>query len=189
MTRKCFLSLFTVILLLLSSSLAWGQEGDYPKVEVFGGFSWLEVDVEGGEDERFYGWQSSISGNVHENIGFVFDGGGRYKSVLDITTQIYEFLAGPRYMMRMDEGTVFVHALAGLNYARVSGLGTFLLPGVGNTLSDTAFAVGFGGGADINVGDWGAFRMVQMDYIGNRFADEWNWNFRAGMGFVFKFGY
>ena len=55
MTRKCFLSLFTVILLLLSSS-ALGQDGDYPKVEVFGGFSWLEIDVEGGEDERFNGW-------------------------------------------------------------------------------------------------------------------------------------
>ena len=47
MTRKCFLSLFTVILLLLLSS-ALGQDGDYPKVEVFGGFSWLEIDVEGG---------------------------------------------------------------------------------------------------------------------------------------------
>jgi len=187
--RKCFLSLFTLMLLLLSSS-ALGQDDDYPKVEVFGGGSWLEVDADGGEDVRFYGWQASISGNFHENIGLVFDVGGRYKSVLDITTQLYEFLVGPRFTMRIDEGTVFAHALVGLNQARVAGLpALFQLPGVGDTLSETAFAVGFGGGADINVTDWGAFRIAQIDYIGNRFADEWNWSFRAGIGFVFKFGY
>jgi hypothetical protein len=52
--KFCFITLFTVILLLLSSS-AWGQDEDYPKVEVFGGFSWVEIDVEGGEDERLNG--------------------------------------------------------------------------------------------------------------------------------------
>lgn len=180
MASKYFLSLFIGIL-LLSSSLAWGQEADYPKTEVFGGFSWLEIDVEGSEDVRYYGWQASISQNFHENIGLVFDVGGRYKSPSDISSQFYEFLAGPRFMARIDEGTVFVHLLAGLDHARLSGLG--------DVLSETVFAIGFGGGADISVGDWGAFRMVQMDYIADRFADQWNWNFRAGIGFVFKLGY
>jgi hypothetical protein len=178
MTRKCFLSLFTVILLLLSSS-ALGQDGDYPKVEAFGGFSWIEIDGVGGEDERFNGWQASISGNFHENIGIVFDAGGRYKSGI----QSYEFLVGPRFTLRIEDGAVFVHALAGLNHARISGLG--------DTLSDTAFAMGFGGGVDIHIGDWGALRMMQVDYIGTRISglDEWDWNYRVGIGFVFKFGY
>jgi len=182
MTRKCFLSLFTLTLLLLPSS-ALGQDGDYPKVEAFGGFSWIEIDGVGGEDERFNGWQASISGNFHENIGIVFDAGGRYKSFGDISTQSYEFLVGPRFTMRIEDGALFVHALAGLNHARISGLG--------DTLSDTAFAMGFGGGIDINVGDWGAIRMMQVDYIGTRISglDEWDWNYRVGIGFVFKFGY
>ncbi len=180
MTSKCFFSLFTGILLLLSSS-ALGQ--DYPKVEVFGGFSTVDIDAESGEDVRFYGWQASISGNVHKNIGLVFDVGGRYKSFLDITTQSYEFLVGPRFTMRIEDGALFVHALAGLNHARISGLG--------DTLSDTAFAMGFGGGVDISVGDWGAIRILQVDYIGTRISglDEWDWNYRVGIGFVFKFGY
>jgi len=185
---KCFLRLFTLTLLLLSSS-ALGQDGDYPKVEVFGGFSWLQVDVVGAGDERFNGWQASISGNFHENIGIVVDVGGQYKSVLGIGIQLYEYLVGPRFTFRIDEGALFAHALVGLNQARVSGLGIFPLPGVGDTLSETAFAVGFGGGADVNVGDWGAFRLVQIDYIADRLSDEWNWNYRAGIGFVFKFGY
>jgi hypothetical protein len=182
LTSKYFLSLFTLILLLLSSS-AWGQDGDYPRVEVFGGFSWIEIDVEGGEDERFNGWQASISGNFNENIGIVVDAGGRYRSFVDITTQSYEFLVGPRFTMRIEDGSLFVHALAGLNHARISGLG--------DTLSDTAFAMGFGGGVDISVGDWGAIRMLQVDYIGTRISglDEWDWNLRTGIGFVFKFGY
>jgi len=96
MTRKYFLSLFTLTLLLLSSS-ALGQDGDYPKVEAFGGFSWIEIDGVGGEDERFNGWQASISGNFHENIGIVVDVGGRYRSFVDFTTQSYEFLVGPRF--------------------------------------------------------------------------------------------
>jgi len=164
---------------------------DYPKVEVFGGFSTVDIDAEGGEDVRFYGWQASISGNVHKNIGLVFDVSGRYKSFLDIEVQFYEFLVGPRFTQRIDRGMVFVHALAGFEYVRVSGLGTSPLLGFGDTLSDTAFAIGLGGGADINIGDWGAFRMVQIDYIGNRVSglDEWNWDYRAGIGFVFKFGY
>jgi len=179
---KYFLTLFTVTLLLLSSS-ALGQDGDYPKVEAFGGFSWIEIDGEGGEDERFNGWQASISGNFHENIGIVFDAGGRYSSFLDITAQLYEFLAGPRFTMRIEDGALFVHALGGFKYARISGFGP--------TISDTVFAIGFGGGIDISVGDWGAIRMLQVDYIGNHLegVDEWEWNYRVGIGFVFKFGY
>jgi len=182
MTRKYFLRLFTLTLLLLSSS-ALGQDGDYPRVEAFGGFSWIEIDGEGDEDASVNGWQASISRNFHEHIGLVFDAGGRYKSFLDITTQLYEFLAGPRFTMRIEDGALFVHALAGLKYGRISGLG--------DTLSDTAFAIGFGGGIDISVGDWGAIRMLQVDYIGNRVSglDEWDWNLRTGIGFVFKFGY
>jgi len=183
MTRKCFLSLFTLILLLLSSS-ALGQDGDYPKVEVFGGFSLLE-NIDDDNDETFYGWQASISLNFHENIGIVVDAGGQYQSGI----QLYEFLVGPRITLRTGSGSLFGHALAGLNYARVSGLGIFPIPGVGDTISDTVFAIGFGGGADINVGDW-TIRMLQVDGIGNRVSglDEWSWNYRLGMGLVFKFG-
>ena len=39
------------IVLLLLAVPVWGQDGDYPRVEVFGGYSYVEIDVEGGEDE------------------------------------------------------------------------------------------------------------------------------------------
>ena len=173
MASKYFLTLFTLILLLLSSS-ALSQDGDYPKVEVFGGFSLLE-NVDDDNDETFYGWQASIIRNFHENIGIVVDVGGQYQSGI----QLYELLVGPRITLRTDSGSLFGHALAGLKYGRISGLD--------DTISDTAFAIGFGVGADVNIGDW-TIRMLQIDGIANRFSDEWSWDYRLGMGLVFKFG-
>ncbi len=73
MTAKTFISLFTAILLLSSS--AWGQDGDYPKTEFFGGFSYLNADlnVDFGRRHNLFGWQVSISDNFHENVGLVVE--------------------------------------------------------------------------------------------------------------------
>ncbi len=170
MTRKCFLSLFTVILLLLSSS-ALGQ--DYPRMEVFGGFSYFSADA--GTRESFYGWQASISANFQENIGFTLDSGGQYNTTLGITLQAYEFLLGPRYIMRGERFTGFAHALFGLEHARAGGF------------SDTAFAMGFGGGVDVNVSDRIAIRAFQFDYIPVTSSGVWTHDARVGAGVVFKF--
>jgi opacity protein-like surface antigen len=172
MTRKYFLSLFTVILLLLSSS-ALGQDGDYPKVEVFGGFSYFSADA--GTRESFFGWQASISANFHENIGFTLDSGGQYDTNFGITLEAYEFLLGPRYIIRGERFTGFAHALIGLEHAHAGGF------------SDTAFAMGFGGGVDVNASDRIAIRAFQLDYIPVRSSGVWTHDARVGAGVVFRF--
>ncbi len=171
MTRKCFLSLFTVILLLLSSS-ALGQDGDYPKVEVFGGFSYLSADL--GTRENFFGFQGSVSGNVKENIGIVVDVGGQYKSVLGIGISYYEFLLGPRFMVRSERVTGFVHALFGHRYV-------FALSDI-----DSAFALGFGGGMDVSASDSIGIRLFQFDYMPNHSPSIWRHDVRFGSGIVYK---
>ena len=178
MTSKYFLSLFTVILLLLSSS-ALGQDGDYPEVEVFGGFSYLNSNPgTANQREDFFGWQASISANFHENFGFTFDSGGQYRTArAGFTVQNYEFLLGPRYIVRGGRFTGFAHALIGLEYVRFSG-------GFG----DTAFAMGFGGGVDVNASDRIAIRAFQLDYMPARFSSlRWNHDARVGAGVVFRF--
>ncbi len=174
MASKYFLTLFTVTLLLLSSS-ALGQDGDYPRVEVFGGFSYFSADA--GTRESFFGWQASISANFHENIGFTLDSGGQYDTNFGITLEAYEFLLGPRYIIRGERFTGFAHALIGLEYVRFSG-------GFG----DTAFAMGFGGGVDVNASDRIAIRAFQLDYMPARFSSlRWNHDARVGAGVVFRF--
>ena len=70
---------FGAIALLLFSVPGFAQEYSYPKVEVFGGFSITSMGfptldpttlLPTTSRENFYGWQSSIDGNVsrHPNI-------------------------------------------------------------------------------------------------------------------------
>ena len=164
------LLLISTVLLLLTVP-AWGQ--DYPRMEVFGGFSYFSADA--GTRESFFGWQASISANFHENIGFTLDSGGQYNTTLGITLQAYEFLLGPRYIMRGERFTGFAHALFGLEHARAGGF------------SDTAFAMGFGGGVDVNVSDRIAIRAFQLDYIPVTSSGVWTHDARVGAGVVFKF--
>jgi len=171
MTRKCFLSLFTVILLLLSSS-ALGQYGDNPKTEFFGGFSYLNADLI--TRQNLFGWQVSISGNVKENIAIVVDAGGQYKSVSGIGVSYYELLLGPRFMVRGERVTAFVHALAG-------GRSVFVLSDI-----DSAFALGFGGGMDVSASDSIGIRVFQFDYIPSHSRGMWRHDVRFGSGIVFK---
>ncbi len=171
---KYFLTLFTLILLLLSSS-ALGQDGDYPKIEVFGGFSYLSADL--GTRENFFGWQVSLSGNVKENIAIVVDAGGQYKSVSGIGLSYYEFLLGPRFMVRGERVTGFVHALAG-------GRSVFVPSDI-----DSAFALGLGGGMDVSVSDSIGIRVFQFDYMPSHSRGMWSHDARFGSGIVFKWTY
>jgi len=172
MTSKCFFNLFTLILLLLSSS-ALGQV--YPRMEVFGGFSYLNADL--GTRENFFGWQVSLSGNVKENIAIVVDAGGQYKSVSGIGLSYYEFLLGPRFMVRGERVTGFVHALAG-------GRSIFVPSDI-----DSAFALGLGGGMDVSVSDSIGIRVFQFDYMPSHSRGMWSHDARFGSGIVFKWTY
>jgi len=206
MTRKCFLSLFTLILLLLSSS-ALGQ--DYPKTEFFGGFSYRNADA--GTRENFFGWQASISDNFHENIALVVDVGGQYKSFpfpgsIDLTVQSYKFLIGPRFTARGERVTGFVHALFGYRYVRLDQPEEPPDPGFDPTLEELleivervleiapainrdAFVLGFGGGMDVSASDSIGIRVFQLDYMPTRSLGMWSHDVRFSSGIVFKWSY
>src|ERR1044071_827814 len=94
--------------LLLMSAPSWAQE--VPKAEVFGGFSLSSVGTSGvtpSTRTSFYGWQSSLNGNVNRNLGIVADLGGQYKSIAGISMNNYQFLFGPQISARMEKVTPF----------------------------------------------------------------------------------
>ncbi len=161
-------------LVVLMSCPAWAQN-DYPKAEIFGGFSWLSTG--NGTRENDYGWQASVTGNFHKNVGFTADFAGQYDSAAGTTFQAYQYLLGPRLTSRGARVTGFAHALAGGITLRGGGQ------------SETGFAMGLGGGVDINANDRIAIRVFQLDYLPVRFQGEWfKENFRVAAGIVFKFG-
>jgi len=162
------------LLLVLTALLAVpaiGQDG-YPKAEVFGGFSYLNVDAMGTR-ENALGFQASVAGNFHKNVGIVGDFGGQYKSVEGTTVHAYEYLFGPRFNYRTEKANVFVHGLFG--GATIGGGGA----------SENGFAMGMGGGVDVKVSDHVAFRVMQVDYLPTHILGAWQHHFRLGVGIVF----
>ena len=148
-------------------------QSDYPKAEVFGGFSIFSVGD--GERDQLYGFQASVAGNFHKSVGLVADFGGQYRTFDSTKVHAYEYIFGPRFSMRSDKATVFAEALFG--GVTVGGGG----------FSDSGFLMGFGGGVDVNAGKRLAVRVVQFDWLADHVGGEWSWSeFRVGFGIVFR---
>mgnify|MGYP001106952547 CR=1 FL=1 len=163
-----------LVLTALLAVPAMGQD-EYPKAEIFGGFSYLNVDT-GDTRENTLGFQASVAGNFHKNIGIVGDFGGQYKTIEGVTGHAYEFLFGPRFNYRTEKANVFVHGLFGGVTIGAAGE------------SENGFAMGIGGGVDVKVSDHVAFRVMQVDYIPSHIAEFWQHNLRLGVGIVFTSG-
>ena len=171
--RKSIWVLLVGITFLVGQN-AWAQ---YPKWEGFGGFSILSAGE--GDRVQIYGWQASVTENVHKNIGAVADFGGQYTTPkgANFTVKHVNYLFGPQFSVRSDRASVFTHALLGGLY--VSGGG----------VSNNRFAIGVGGGVDVNVNDLLAIRAFQFDWLPDRFNGDWSKSvFRVGFGFVLKGG-
>jgi opacity protein-like surface antigen len=167
--------LLLVLAALLAVPAIMGQD-EYPKAEIFGGFSYMNFDSGGGERYNALGWQASAAGNFHKNVGIVGDLGGQYKSIEGTTVWVYEYLFGPRFYYRTEKSTVFAHTLFG--GATAGGGGE----------SETAFAMGYGAGVDVKISDRVAFRVMQVDYVPMHKWGEWFNSFRLGVGIVFTSG-
>ena len=174
------LTLLLVIVMTFACGSLFAQD-DYPRAEIFGGFSLLNTDLSGVWNERysFYGFQASGVFNLDEFFGVEADFGGQYKSEGGETVHFYEYMFGPRFAVRREKASFFVHALFGGMNLGVSGD------------SVSGFALGIGGGVDLNVNDRFAVRIVQFDWIPSRFTreDEIFWvkdTVRFGFGIVIK---
>ena len=170
-----------------------------PKFEGFGGFSIASFGTPDDDDidfdrDQFWGWQASLGTNFNESLGWVFDFGGQYeKSEItipgttdedDVFTADYQFMTGPRFYARGERATGFGHFLIGGAHFGVHGIND------ADDFGTTGLGLGVGGGVDLNFGDGGmAFRLVQLDWLPQRFGGDWhNDTFRVGIGLVFRGG-
>jgi hypothetical protein len=180
------------VAVLLFAAVPARAQDSYPTVEVFGGYSYLSVDLNIDDDldddfldfderEGFHGFGFSIAGNFHPNVGIVADLSYHKKEIElpgeDFDTSTFIFLFGPRFTGRGDTVNGFGHVLVGGTRVKAEGFD-----------SDTGFTIGVGGGIDINVHPNVAIRLVQADYLPTRINGEWFNNFRAQIGLVFRTG-
>ena len=164
--------------LLLCSFYAVAQ--DYPKAEVFGGFSFIHADTEGvtpasvglptgSSIKTWYpGWEVAGQYNLTHLLGIKADFNGNYGQPVSVpgtaglpSARSYTFLFGPVVSFRGDRFTPFVHAGFGGNHIGVDASAT-----AGNPAgSETAFAMAFGGGLDVKVSRHFAVRLGQFAYV------------------------
>ncbi len=154
---------------------AQAQSTDKPGVELFGGPSIMRNGVSASSYSVYGGWQAQADFNFLNHVGLTTDFGGQYRSIHGQMISQYEYLFGPRFMIRWSPATLFAHALIGANTLHVSGAST------------NGFAWGVGGGVDYNVNRRVAIRLIQADYLRTRVSNAWFNDARIGVGVVVKF--
>jgi hypothetical protein len=183
-----------VVSLMLLIPLAAMAQDEYPRAEVFGGYSYFRANPDG---MGLNGWDGSVTGNITKWFGVEGDVSGHYGSpkvfgfdVPFVDVSSYTFMAGPKLTYRSDKVAPFAHFLIGGAQARTKVLGI--------SVSDSALAAAIGGGIDINLNKSIAIRAIQADYVMTRFHpgpelafsgfDQRQNNFRISAGIVIKLG-
>ena len=184
--------------MLLFAGLASAQ--DSPKVEAFGGYSYLRVNPGGGFDgANFNGGSGSLAYNFTPMLGVVADFGGYHWSQGGADGTAVTYLFGPKIAYRHGPITPFAQALFG----GAHGSGSFFAINPDARIhrqgcedcfsgSENAFAMAIGGGVDWNATEHIGIRLVQAEYLftkfnegGSPFPDHQN-NVRVSTGVVFR---
>lgn len=196
---RLLVGLLVILTVSLIASPVFAQSDANPKWDLFAGYQWLHpggtvpapfTDFNNPQGYKIPdmspGFGSALTYNFDHHWGAEFDfghnwGSGNYETTGSI---------GPRVIWRTDGANYFIHAMVSLNRLSVNGLNA--QNGVGAVL---------GGGMDLPIKKWLAFRLFEADYVwGNHnyheFATSANENLerpelegvRLRTGFVFSWG-
>jgi hypothetical protein len=194
------IGLLIILAVSLVSLPAFAQSDSNPKWDLFVGYQWLHpggtvptpfgnFNNPGGFKipDMAKGFGSSLTYNFDTHWGVEFDLGQNWGNSNYATTGSI----GPRFIWRTDSANYFLHTLISLNRVSVSGLNA--QNGIGAIL---------GGGMDLPLKKWVAFRLFEADYVWARhnYSDfiaplpddnlrhpSFN-GVRLRTGFVFNFG-
>src|SRR5215470_5552802 len=118
-------------------------QGQTPRVEVFGGYSYA-----GG---NFHGWSASVTGNVNRWFGVTADfsgyHGGSSEPNFEERQKVYTYMVGPRCSFSRKSVNPFAYALFGGLHISVRET-TF---GQRFSASDTGSSIALGGGLDVRL--------------------------------------
>jgi len=183
------------VLLFAGMASAQDQNQNSPKVEAFGGYSYLRVSDQG-SSSNFNGGSGSLSYNLAPWLGVVGDFGGYHWSSNGVDANVVSYMGGPKIAYRSGRITPFVQALFGgahLSGTANGGCGAAVVHaetnGCGFGSSANAFAMALGGGLDWNATPHIGVRLVQAEYLMTMFNDGLNNrqnNARVSAGVVFR---
>ncbi len=162
-----------------------GYEENTPRLEVFGGFSFMNAGTGAlANRQSVGGFESSVAYNVNHWLAAEGSANGYYKTINIIgegTFGFHDYLlaAGPRLTVRK----VFVHGLIGMDHLA----NNIYFDGLGPSPSNNALAVELGGGVQWKVARHLGVR-TSADYVLSEFEGYIQSNFRVTAGVVFDFG-
>jgi hypothetical protein len=142
-------------------------------------------------DRDLVGGNLSFAIRKSERLGFVADL-AIHETVPFSSTRITTYRFGPRfYAPEKGRITAFGEILAGGARARTSSTFSFFGGGSTTTTSPAinGFALAAGGGLDVRIKPWFAWRMIQADYSLLRLAGDTSNGVRVDTGIVFRFGH
>ncbi len=182
--------------LLLFAGVASAQ--DSPKVEAFGGYSYLRAN-DFNTGLNFNGGSGSLAYNLTPMFGIVGDFGGYHWSQSGADATVVSYLLGPKVALRHGPITPFAQVLFGGAHASGSAFNqgcAARVRGEGTTCtvsgSENAFAMTIGGGVDWNATPHIGIRLIQAEYLMTRFSGFGNNgsntqnNARISTGVVFR---
>ena len=142
---------------------------EFPRAELFGGYSYLHFPSFYGEDARSIpkGWAAGIAGNFHRHFGAEAAFSGHYETQFnDREGSTHLFLFGPKASVRLHNFTPWAHALFGTTVVRARAQSNSSYGPADRRASATHFAWAVGGGLDYPFQKNVALR-VQADNIRN----------------------
>jgi opacity protein-like surface antigen len=195
--------LFLASLLALCLPLAASAQEAAPKVEIFGGYSYLRYNTRAQffagsppviKGNNAHGFNTSLAGNISKHVGIVgeFSRLTSSESIpipipnfpnITVNSSEFNYLFGPRIVLHRGKTEPFVHALLGGARRNVTAVGSISAPTTVNV-----FAFALGGGLDVKVNDNFAVRVAQVDYLGDKVGGETGNNFRYSVGIVIRLG-
>jgi peptidoglycan-associated lipoprotein len=175
----------------LSSVRMWAQQVE--RMELGAEYNFVDANAPPGRCGCFHmnggaGWFAHYFSSSFALVGEVgaVHAGHVNGSASDFT--LTSFLAGPRYSRHIvSRVSPFAEALLG--GAHASGGLTPVASGLAG--SANAFALGLGGGLDLELSRRWALRPLQLDYFLTRFnngSNDHQNNLRVGVGMVYRFG-
>jgi len=155
---------------------AFAAEPGHPKAELYGGYQYTRL--EGGVNAN--GFDFGVTRNFSDYFGITADFGSSSTTLNGVSFNNYTYTFGPQLALYAHKGyTPFVHALIGGDHASASFAGA---SGSGNGMALLA-----GGGVDININHYLAFRCSADWMMLHNGGGTSGKNFRMPIAILFKF--
>ena len=190
MLRRYLLMKRIVLLILFSSAVVMPAHAQAPRPNAFRRFEigWNVVSYSRQESSNLYGGNLSFAVHASMRFGFVSEV-DVHDTIGSPKVEIVTYRFGPRlYVSTKGRMTPFAEILAGGTRVTTSFTEIFSGGRTTTSFSSNGFAFAAGGGLDVGIKPWFAWRAIQSDYSLLRIEGATSNGVRLATGIVFRFG-